>query len=457
MEPHRSLRIALLGTRGVPARYGGFETAVEEVGSRLAAAGHHVTVYCRPSPDDHLSTHLGMHRVVLPALHRRSLETLSHGLLSALHLVTRRRRPDAVLVLNAANAVVLPLLHARGLPVATHVDGLEWQRAKWSGAGQRFYRLAERLAVRWSDALVADAEGIAAYYAAEFGAMTEQIAYGAPVQAHPASHRLAEVGLESGGYHLVVARFEPENHVDVLVRAHLASGADLPLVVVGSAPYASGHVAAIEALARDSRVRLLGAVWDEELLDQLYAGAAVHLHGHSVGGTNPSLLRAMGAGAPVVAYDVVFNREVLGEHGVLFTTEAELGGYLRDAEADPPAWRARGAALRERAGTHYRWDDVAAAYEEMLTALADGASQRGRASGARASSVSPVVSAAQDALARGEPIDPPGTAPARAAGSAHAAPGTGPHAAPGTGPRVERSAPGAAGPASGAALGKAAR
>ena len=427
----------MLGTRGVPARYGGFETAVEEVGSRLAAAGHHVTVYCRPSPDDHLRTHLGMHRVVLPALHRRSLETLSHGLLSALHLVTRRTRPDAVLVLNAANAVVLPLLRARGLPVATHVDGLEWQRAKWSGAGQRFYRVAERLAVRWSDALVADAEGIAAYYAAEFGAMTEQIAYGAPVQEHPASHRLAEVGLEPGGYHLVVARFEPENHVDGLVRAHLASGAVLPLVVVGSAPYASEHVRAIEALARDGRVRLLGAVWDEELLDQLYAGAAVHLHGHSVGGTNPSLLRAMGAGAPVVAYDVVFNREVLGEHGVLFTTEAELGGYLREAEADPRTWRARGAALRERAGRCYRWDDVAAAYAAMLADLADGVSQRGDASGARASSGSPwVVPAAQVALARGEPIDPP-RARVRVRG------GPGGPGAHGTGHRAGGGAPGA--------------
>lgn len=406
MEPHRSLRIVMLGTRGVPARYGGFETAVEEVGSRLAAAGHHVTVYCRPSPDDHLTTHLGMHRVVLPALHRRSLETLSHGIVSALHLVTRRRRPDAVLVLNAANAFVLPLLHARGLPVATHVDGLEWQRAKWSGAGQRFYRLAERLAVRWSDALVADAEGIAAYYAAEFGALTEQIAYGAPVQERPADQRLAELGLTSGGYHLVVARFEPENHVDVLVRAHLASGAALPLVVVGSAPYPSEHVRTIEALGADPRVRLLGGVWDEELLDQLYAGAATHLHGHSVGGTNPSLLRAMGAGAPVIAYDVVFNREVLGEGGVVFTTEAELGAHLLDAERDPETWRSRGKALRERAATCYRWDDVALAYAAMLGALADGASQRGHASGARTSVGSPwVVPAALDALARGESIE----------------------------------------------------
>src|SRR5690606_7170961 len=173
------VRIALVGTRGVPARYGGFETAVEEIGKRLAASGHEVTVYCRRprgSRDDPLpAEYLGMRLVVLPAVRSRAAETLTHTGLSVAHLC--RHGTDAAFVFNAANAPLLPLLRAARIPVATHVDGLEWKRAKWSGVGRRYYRLAESLAVRWSDALIADAQGIADYYRRAFGAPTVQIAY----------------------------------------------------------------------------------------------------------------------------------------------------------------------------------------------------------------------------------------------------------------------------------------
>ena len=161
--------------------------------------------------------------------------------------------------------------------------------------------MAEALAVRWSDALIADAQGIADYYYAEFHAPTELIPYGAPILSDR-SDQLAELGLTSRGYHLVVARFEPENHVDVIVDGYRRSAATLPLVVVGSAPYADQHTARIHSLA-DERVTFLGGLWDQDLLDQLYGNCATYLHGHSVGGTNPSLLRAIGAGAATIAYD----------------------------------------------------------------------------------------------------------------------------------------------------------
>ncbi len=404
MHADRSLRIAMIGTRGVPARYGGFETAVEEIGARLVADGHAVTVYCRSDGDHHEPFHRGMRRLELPALRRRSLETLSHTLVSVLHLLTRRRAPDVVLVFNAANAVLLPLLRLRRVPVATHVDGLEWKRDKWSGTGKRFYRVAEALAVRWSDALIADAAGIADYYREEFGATAAQIAYGAPIQRHPAHDRVEALGLVPGGYHLIVARFEPENHVDLLLRGHLSSRAGLPVVVVGSAPYPGEHVAAIKALAEDDRVRLLGAVWDPETLDQLYAGALSYLHGHSVGGTNPSLLRAMGAGTAVIAYDVVFNREVLGGHGLFITGVEDVGSLLEDAEADPESWQERGLALRERAALTYSWDAVARDYGVLARSLAAGTSQRGERSGARASGGDPAaVVAMQSRVAASRP------------------------------------------------------
>jgi glycosyltransferase involved in cell wall biosynthesis len=374
------LRIALVGTRGVPARYGGFETAVEEVGRRLADAGHEVVVYCRTAGDEpRPSTHLGMRLVHLPALRRRSLETLSHTGLSVAHLLAHR--VDAAIVFNAANAPWLPVLRAARIPVATHVDGLEWKRAKWGGIGKRYYRVVEALSVRWSDALIADAQGIADYYREEFAAPTEQIAYGAPKIASGAAGKLADVGLTSRGYHLVVARFEPENHVDVIVDGYRRSGASLPLVVVGSAPYADEYTRRVHSLA-DDRVRFLGGVWDQELLDQLYGNCATYLHGHSVGGTNPSLLRAIGAGAATIAFDVSFNREVLQASGRYFSTPDDVAAAVTAAEADPSAVRRDGKLARLMAA-RYDWDDVAAAYADLCRRLAVRDFARSRPSGRR--------------------------------------------------------------------------
>jgi len=379
------MRIALVGTRGVPATYGGFETAVEEVGKRLAERGHVVTVYCRSQKDERNApdSYLGMKLVHLPALRSKSLETLSNTALAATHLAATHRQQVAV-VFNAANAPFLPIFRLRGVPAATHVDGLEWQRAKWGGAGRRYYRAAEAFAVRWSDALIADAKGIADYYQKEFGAGTDLIRYGAPILVDPASDKLAELGLEPGGYHLVVARFEPENHVDLAIEGYRRSAARRPLIVVGSAPYAGDYIARINELAAgDDRIRLLGAVWDQGQLDQLYAHALTYIHGHSVGGTNPSLLRAIGAATATIAFDVTFNREVLGEDGRYFADAAALAEAIDDAEADPTQTAARGVRLQRIASTKYRWDDVADAYETLCRRLIAGGSQHGAVSGRR--------------------------------------------------------------------------
>jgi len=374
----------MVGTRGVPARYGGFETAIQEIGSRLVERGHDVVVYCRGAEEPRPVRYLGMELVHLPAARRKTLETLSHTALSVGHLFRHRERFDAAIVFNAANAPFLPLIRARHLPVAVHVDGLEWQRGKWQGPGQRYYRLVEAMSVRWADALIADAQGIADYYAQEFGVPTELLSYGAAIQDGSGSTRIPELGLQPGGYHLVVARFEPENHVLDIVRGYVGSGAELPLAVVGSAPYADDYTAAIKKLAdAHPRVRLLGSLWDQQQLDELYANSVTYLHGHSVGGTNPSLLRAMGAGAAVLAKDVVFNREVLGDDGEFFSTTDDVAALLRRAEADPAGLARRGRALRERARTNYQWDDVALGYEKLLDSLVGGASTRGVASGRR--------------------------------------------------------------------------
>ena len=368
----------MVGTRGVPARYGGFETAVEEVGRRLAERGHDVVVYCRTAPDAEgpaPDEHLGMRLVHLPAVRQKAAETLTHTALSVAHVA--RHGADVVLLFNAANACFLPVLRARGLPTAVHVDGLEWRRGKWGPLGRRWYLASERAAVRLADALISDAEGIAAYYRETYDAPSVVIPYGAPLLEADDGARLAELDVEPGGYALVVARFEPENHVAEIVEGYACSSASRPLLVVGGAPYADEYTERVRAAAGgDARVRLLGGVWDQQQLDQLYGNAFLYLHGHSVGGTNPSLLRAMGAGTSTLAHDNPFCREVLGTTGRFFVDPGDVAAQVDAAEREPDAVTADGDAARRRAAEAYVWDDVADGYERLCEGLAARARRR---------------------------------------------------------------------------------
>jgi len=369
------MRVALLGTRGVPAQYGGFETAVEEVGARLAARGHEVTVYCRNS-GQRAAMYKGMRLVNLPALRRRSLETLSHTALSSLHAATKGH-PQAAILFNAANAPLILLLRACRIPTAVHIDGLEWKRAKWGGLGRRYYKLAERFAIRWADVTIADSRAIEKHVLDVHQEHALYIAYGAPL-IEPGKHRLSELGLETRGYHLIVARWEPENHVETIVRGYSQSEASLPLVVVGSNPYPGEHSSSVldAASRRASDVRFLGAIYDQELLDQLYANCLMYFHGHSVGGTNPSLLRAMGAAAAIAAFDVQFNHEVAKDDAWYFTTTEDVAGILKSAESSPEDVLSRGQRGRERVTKEYRWDDIADSYESLVRRLCNTNTER---------------------------------------------------------------------------------
>ena len=369
------MRIALLGTRGVPARYGGFETAIVQVGRRLAERGHEVVVYCRGGGTS-ASRYEGMTLVHLPALRHKVAETLSHTALSALHLILRHR-PDAAVVFNAANAPFLPLLRAADVPVATHVDGLEWQRAKWGAVGRGYYRLAEGLAVRWSNELIADARKIQSYYSDRYAASSVFIPYGAPILRGTGADALAGFGLSPRRYHLVVARLEPENNTGLIVEGYLACPARLPLVVVGAVPYPSDYSRRVAQLAaRSESVHMLGYVYDQQVLDELYANAFTYVHGHSVGGTNPSLLRAMGGGTAVLALDNGFNREVLAETGLFFRDPDTLAALVDRCEQHPDEVAGLGQAAQERVARHYNWDDVADGYERLCRELAEHAPPR---------------------------------------------------------------------------------
>ena len=309
------MRIAILGTRGVPARYGGFETFAEELGSRLAARGHEVTVYGRDSSVPRgLRSYRGMRIVRLPAPRSKYLETVVHTLFSALHALPRHY--DIVYICNAANAPSAALLRAFGRRVVLNVDGLEWQRAKWGPAGRAWHRGCAWLAAHLPIEIVTDAQVIQAHYRQAYGRETHYFAYGSLAGRSPDDGTLARLGIEAGRYVLYVSRLEPENNAHVVLEAYRHVATDLPLVIVGDAPYASAY---IDRLKRDAdpRARFPGAVYGAGYR-ALLSHAAAYVQTTEVGGTHPALVEAMGAQNAIAANDVPEHREVLGDAGLYY-------------------------------------------------------------------------------------------------------------------------------------------
>jgi len=362
------VKVAILGTRGVPASYGGFETFAEELGRRLADRGHDVTVYGRPGfVDPGLASYRGMRLVVLPAVRSKHLETVSHTFVSALHAVSGRY--DVVLMCNAANAPFVRVLQVAGVPVALNVDGLERKRRKWGLAGRAYYRLCERLAALVPDALVTDAEVIRRYYRRSYRARSTMIPYGGDLDLPTGSATLDGLGLRPDEYVLYVSRFEPENNPDRVAAAWRAVDTDRRLVMVGGAPYADALTRRVRETA-DDRVLLPGPIYGEGYRQLLFS-CRVYVHATEVGGTHPALVEAMGAGRPVLYYDTPENREVVGAAGIPFRFEGDrsLERRLSELLERPDRLAELAAASRRRVAEGYRWSDVADAYEHLLESL----------------------------------------------------------------------------------------
>jgi glycosyltransferase involved in cell wall biosynthesis len=352
----------------VPANYGGFETLAEELGRRLAQRGHEVTVYGRRGFIERgMTHHRGMRVVVLPAIHTKHLETVSHTLLAALHAACQSY--DAVLLCNAANAPWVRILQLAGIPVALNVDGLERKRRKWGVAGRSYYKLCERLAALVPDTLVTDAEVIRRYYRRCYRATSEMIVYGGDLEQPVGIQTLDRLGLEPNEYLLYVSRFEPENNPDRVVEAFSRVSGDRRLVMVGDAPYSSELIRRVRKLA-DDRVVLPGAIYGEGYR-QLMFNCRLYIHATEVGGTHPALVEAMGAGRPVLYYDAPENREVVGKAGRRFRFEGEktLERTLEAVTDDEPVLEELAAQSRRRVADRYRWSEVADAYEAVLRKL----------------------------------------------------------------------------------------
>ena len=359
--------VAIIGTRGYPSYYGGYETAVRRLAPYLVSKGWDVTVYGRRGAiqNDDQEVDSRVIARITPGLETQKLSTLSHGFTAAID--TAVRRPDVALVCNVANGFFLPLLKARGIPTLVNVDGIEWERAKWSPLAKRVFHTGAQFSAKWASELVFDARAIEEYWREKFGARGTFIPYGGDV---PPALPVPD-GLVHRGYVLMIARFVPENSVVEFFQAVPAIAAKYPVVIVGSAGYGGD----LDDKARDlasanPSVSWLGHVSDHSMLLALWQHAGVYFHGHSVGGTNPSLVQAMAAGSPTLARDTVYNREVLGPEGRFVDadpdtiTKVVLTMIDNRAELDELA-----RANLKRAEEHYSWAQVCSDYEQALRRL----------------------------------------------------------------------------------------
>lgn len=365
----RNLSVAILGTRGVPAVYGGFETFAAEISVRLATRGHAVTVYCRSSLyKNEPELWNGVRRVELPAVRHKYFETVSHALLSSTHASAQGY--DAVVLCNAANAFVLPLLRAARIPVAVNVDGIERRRRKWNAIGKFVHLAGEVMTSSLADVIIADAEVIATHYRKELEAKTVVIPYGSQFADEPDSDVLDRLGLRPRGYVLYVSRFEPENNALEVVDSYRDVRTNVPLVMVGDAPYARHYIEEVRRRS-DSRVLLPGALYGRDYRT-LQRHALVYIQATEVGGTHPAMIEAMASGGAVLANDTSENREVGAEAVQFFSLgggEGSLVEKLQRSLDDPPALDVYRTKARSRARSLYDWDTITDQYERLFLQL----------------------------------------------------------------------------------------
>jgi glycosyltransferase involved in cell wall biosynthesis len=361
------VRLTMLGTRGVPASYSGFETCVEQVGKRLAARGHRVLVYCRAGQPGAAGDHyLGMERVVLPAIKTKGLETLTHSALSTIHALTRDH-PDAVVIFGVGNAVFTRAFRVAQIPVAINVDGADWARRKWGGLGRRYLRWSEGVAARQANAVIADSKVVADHYEREFRRLSSYIPYGAELPSAVGTETLRSFGLKPRSYFLAVGRFVPENGLHHLIAAYARVAPPLPFVVVGDAPYSEEYKRQLKEMAPPNVIFTgyqFGAAYQE-----LSANAFAFLFGAEVGGTHPVLVEQLAYGNCVIARWTESNAEVAADAAIMFRNpETELPGAIDSVLRDPELV----TRMRERArirGQAYSWDRITDEYERLLTGL----------------------------------------------------------------------------------------
>ncbi len=367
MPSPKKIKLALLGTRGIPNQYGGFEQFAEQFGERFAAKGHEVTVYCsstHPYKQEHYKGITLVH-CYDPEQKIGTAGQFIYDLCCILD--SRKRNYDIILQLGYTSSTVWSRLFPKKKTIiATNMDGLEWKRSQYNKAVQFFLKHAEKWGVRHSHHLIADSRAIRQYLADTYKKPSVFVPYGADLFAPDESSAsiLTDLKLEPYQYDLLIARFEPENNLEMILKSYAENG-EKKLLVIGRHEANAFGKKLYQHYHHRHNIQFLGAVFDMQKLNYLRYYSRLYLHGHSVGGTNPSLLEAMAANALVAAHDNVFNRDVLGNEAFYFAGVTELNRLLAQ-DIYKENYKDRLAANRKKMEDCYNWELITQTLENLF-------------------------------------------------------------------------------------------
>lgn len=364
------MKIAIIGSRGYPYVYSGYETFVKELSERLIKHNIEVTVYCHKNLfKDFFRQVNGINLVYIKTVEKKSLSQLLHSFQSIVHASFKDY--DIILVVNSANGpfgVITKLLRKK---TAINVDGLEWLRPKWKGLGSKYFYFASKLAIKLYDEIVNDSYAMADFYKKEFGVDSTVIAYGANVRYSKNPSLIQKWNLKQNDYYLVVGRLIPDNNSDVIVREFVKSNSKKKIVIVGDVPYKDEYAEKIKSV-NDSRIIFTGYIIDQNELAELYHNCFAYFHGHEFGGTNPTMLKAMAYGCAVIALDTPFTREMCDNenHAIYFTKEeGNLKEIIEDVEVNSSIIESLRKTSRDRITENYKWEKITEQYIELFNKM----------------------------------------------------------------------------------------
>ena len=317
----KKLKIAIIGSRGYPYVYSGYETLVKELSKRLVKNGHHVRVYCHSSLFKKKPRQVnGIELVYTPSIKSKFFSQLYNSFFSIMHVCFSKI--DVVLVVNSANGPLGLITKLFRKPTAINVDGLEWLRPKWKGLGSFYFKWASKMATLFYDQIINDSDEMRKAYLDLFKRDSKVIAYGADIRKSNNPKLITTWDIKQREYYLVIGRLIPDNNADLIIKGFLKSNSNKKLVIVGDVPYKDSYASDLKKI-NDERIVFTGYVKDQDLLAELYHNCYVYVHGHEFGGTNPTMIKAMAYGCAILAMDTVFNKEMLqkGKFGLFFKKE----------------------------------------------------------------------------------------------------------------------------------------
>ncbi len=366
----KKLKVAIMGAKGYPYVYGGYDTLIRELGERLVERGVSVRVYNHRALFKEKPHYVnGIECIYTPAVERKSLTQLTHSFFSMVHACFSD--VDVIFVVNSGNGPFGLISRLFGKPTVINVDGLEWLRPKWKGAGSKYFLWASRMATKFYDQVINDSEEMRRVYLELFDADSKVIAYGANPRESAESKFIEKWGLIPESYFLIVGRLVPDNNADLIIEGFLKSNSNRKLVIVGDQPFEDEWADQLKKIS-DPRILFTGYVRDPDELASFYIHSFAYFHGHEYGGTNPAMLKAMGYGCAILALDTPFNQEMLqnGKHGWYFDKNVKaVKEIVGKAENDPSQMDEFRKEARSGLTQKYNWDYVTQQYIEVFEEL----------------------------------------------------------------------------------------